>query len=173
MRNNLVIILLLFVLTPFWADAGGGKEVKKEHASVSLTPATIVGKAGDTVNVKLSLALDKDWHAYDMEQGERNGDKVGPNPMEINARGGSFRLGKIKAPKSHIQFDSTFEVSIGWYEGKVEFDIPVIIKPMAPAGRFIDTLAVLPQLCNDTGICTYPEFLLPLTIEVVPGSHSK
>lgn len=158
---------------PFWADAGGGKEGKNDHATVLLTPTKIVGKAGDTVNVKLSLALDKDWHAYDMEQGKRNGEQVGPNPMEINAKGTAIQLGEIKAPASHVQFDSTFEVAIGLYEGKVEFTIPVIIKPMTAPGRFVDTIAVLPQLCNDIGICTYPEFFLPLTVEVASGHHSK
>lgn len=165
--KNRIIALLLLAAAPFFLGAGGDKDGKKNHATASLTPTTVAGKAGDTVKVKLTLALDKEWHAYDMEQGVRNGDKVGPNPMEILAKGGTISLGSIKAPKSHVQYDSTFEVSIGLYDGSVEFDVPVIIKPSAPAGKVVDTIGVLPQLCNDIGICTYPEFFLPLTVEVI------
>ncbi len=173
MSRNFNIMLLLLALTLFQMGVGSGKDSKKEHATVSVDPATIAGKAGDTLKVKLTLALDKNWHAYDLEQGQRNGDKVGPNPMEIIAKGSAIQLGNINAPKSHVQFDSTFEVSIGLYDGNIEFEIPVIIKPSAAAGRFVDTIAVLPQLCNDIGICTYPEFLLPLTVAVIPRSTRK
>ena len=174
MKHIIAGTLLLLALPPLMAGGGDGAgKGKKDHASASLAPKEITGKPGDTVKVKLTLALDKDWHAYDMEQGARNGDKVGPNPMEISVRSAAVTLGSIKAPPSHIQYDSTFEVSIGLYDGNVVFEVPVIIKPAAAAGRTVDTLTVLPQLCNEAGICTYPEFYLPLPVKVVAGGGWK
>lgn len=171
MKKSILYILLLLTVVLLSADAGVAKD--KEHASVSLAPTTIVGKAGDTVSVKLTLSIEKGWHAYDLEQAKRNGDSVGPNAMEIGAKGNEIRLGNIKAPKSHIEFDSVFNVPIGIYHGKVTFDIPVIIKRSARVGKFTDSITIFPQVCTDEGICTYPDFSLPLTVEVTAASQGE
>lgn len=89
MKNSLINRVLLFVLMSLPLGAAMAKD--KEHASVSLAPTSIAGKAGDTVSVKLTLSIAKGWHAYDLEQAKRNGDSVGPNAMEISAKGNEIR----------------------------------------------------------------------------------
>lgn len=171
MKNSLINRVLLFVLMSLPLGAAMAKD--KEHASVSLAPTSIAGKAGDTVSVKLTLSIAKGWHAYDLEQAKRNGDSVGPNAMEISAKGNEIRLGNIKAPKPHIEFDSVFNVPIGIYHGKVTFDVPVIIKRSAQIGKFTDSITIFPQVCTEEGICTYPDFSLPLTVEVTAASQGE
>ncbi|GAB1430568.1 thioredoxin family protein [Ignavibacteria bacterium] len=163
------IVFSLITLSAVFCAAG-----TKDHAEVSLSPASISGKAGDTVRIKLTLALEKGWHIYDLEQGKRNeaAGGIGPNPLEISMKGKTIRLGRVKAPKSHIEFDSTFGVQTGLYHGTVVFDVPVIIKRDAKRGKYVDSINVFPQVCTDEGICTYPEFALPVTVEVTAESAS-
>ncbi len=146
---------------------------EKIAAKVSLSPMSLSGKAGDTSIVKLTITIKKGWHVYDLDQNKRNESStsgVGPNPLEIHAKGSAIQLGRINAPKSHTEYDSTFGVQIGIYHGTIVFELPIVIKRTAKKGSYVDSITVFPQVCNEEGICTYPEFSLPIKIEITESA---
>lgn len=127
-------------------------------------------KAGDTAFIKVTIDIEKGWHAYDLLQNERNkksGSGVGPTPTSMQAAGKKvFTVGKVKGPKSELEYDSTFEVQIGLYHGKVSFTVPIIALATLKKGVYTDTLVVESQVCTDEGICTYPRKKYPVSITI-------
>jgi len=133
----------------------------KEHAKFALDKQQFSVKAGDTVMVRLSIDIESGWHAYDHLQNARNaksGSGIGPSPTTIKATKNTvYTVGRLLAPKSDISFDSTFEVQIGTWHGRVMITVPLITKKTLKKGTYIDSLEVESQVCTDEGICTYPK----------------
>ena len=58
----------------------------KEHALISLDKQQFSVKAGDTTLIRISIDIEKGWHAYDLQQNLRNkksGSGIGPSPTLI------------------------------------------------------------------------------------------
>lgn len=148
-----------------------------ERAKFSLStkaPRELKLKAGDTVMVPLTISIDKGWHAYDMLQEERNKKSpmgMGPMALSVSPRKSTnYKIGKVLAPKSEISFDSTFEVKIGEYHGKVDLQIPIIAKRTLKIGSYNDSIEVNIQVCNVEGICTNLIKLFPIKLVITAES---
>lgn len=148
-----------------------------ERAKFSLStkaPRELKLKAGDTVSVPLTITIDKGWHAYDMQQEERNKKSaMGMGPMALSVshrKSTNFKIGKVLAPKSELGYDSTFEVKIGEYHGKVDLKIPVIAKRSLKIGSYNDSIEVNIQVCNVEGICTNLTKLFPIKLVITAES---
>jgi thiol:disulfide interchange protein DsbD len=161
------LILTLTLLSVFLiADA---EIVERAKFSLSeKTPKELKLRAGDTVMVPLTITIDKGWHAYDLLQAERNKKSpmgMGPQELSISSRKSTyFRIGKVIAPNAEISYDSTFEVKIGEYHGKITLQIPVIAKRNLKIGSYNDSIEVTIQVCNVEGICTSLDKLFPIKI---------
>ena len=58
----------------------------KEHATINLDKQQFSLKAGDTALIRISIDIEKGWHAYDLQQNIRNkksGSGIGPSPTLI------------------------------------------------------------------------------------------
>ncbi|MBS1538957.1 MAG: protein-disulfide reductase DsbD N-terminal domain-containing protein, partial [Bacteroidetes bacterium] len=163
-------VIIVTFLAVFLIGSNAISEIV-ERAKFSLsekTPKELRLRAGDTVMVPLSITIDKGWHGYDLQQEERNKKSpmgMGPQALLISSRKSVyFKIGKVIAPKSEIGYDSTFEVKIGEYHGKVTFQIPVIAKKNLKVGSYNDSIEVNIQVCTDEGICTNLDKLFPIKI---------
>lgn len=155
--SKMPILLAFFIAS----TAFGFQSGLKEHAKFALDKQQFVIKAGDTVMVRLSIDIESGWHAYDHLQNGRNaksGTGIGPSPTTIKAlKNTVFAVGRLQAPRSETSFDSTFEVQIGIWHGKVSINVPLITKKTLKKGIYVDSLEVESQVCTDEGICTYPK----------------
>ncbi|MGA1249973.1 MAG: cytochrome c biogenesis protein CcdA [Candidatus Kapaibacteriota bacterium] len=170
-RVNISLTLSFFVtilLACFPAQAF--QSGLKEHAKISLDKQQFVVKAGDTVMVRVSMDIESGWHAYDHLQNGRNaksGSGIGPSPTTIKSlKNTVFSVGRLQAPKSDISYDSTFEVQIGTWHGRIAITVPLIIKKTLKKGIYVDSLEVESQVCTDEGICTYPKKRYAILINV-------
>ena len=146
----------------------------KEHATINLDKQQFSLKAGDTALIRISIDIEKGWHAYDLQQNIRNkksGSGIGPSPTLIKFSSKNIAaIGRIIAPKSDISYDSTFEVQIGTLHGKVSMIVPLIVKNTLKKGIYKDSLLVESQVCTDEGICTYPSKKYPITFTITQES---
>ena len=169
------LILSAILLTSLVALSSSPMQIV-ERAKFSLStkaPRELKLKAGDTVMVPLTITIDKGWHAYDMLQEERNkkADGMGPMALTVSQRKSiNFKIGKVLAPKAEIGYDSTFEVQIGEYHGKVDLKIPVIAKRTLKIGSYNDSIEVSIQVCNVEGICTNLIKLFPIKLVITAES---
>ena len=146
----------------------------KEHAIINLDKQQFSLKAGDTALIRISIDIEKGWHAYDLQQNIRNkksGSGIGPSPTLIKFSSKNIAaIGRIIAPKSDISYDSTFEVQIGTWHGKVSMIVPLIVKNTLKKGIYKDSLLVESQVCTDEGICTYPSKKYPISFTITQES---
>ena len=170
------LLLSVILITSIITLSGSPMQIV-ERAKFSLStkaPSELKLKAGDTVSVPLTITIDKGWHAYDMQQEERNKKSaMGMGPMALSVshrKSTNFKIGKVLAPKSELGYDSTFEVKIGEYHGKVDLKIPVIAKRSLKIGSYNDSIEVNIQVCNVEGICTNLTKLFPIKLVITAES---
>ena len=160
-RVGILSVLSMLVTILFSFSNASAQSGLKEHAKFALDKQQFSVKAGDTVMVRLSIDIESGWHAYDHVQNARNaksGSGIGPSPTTIKAMKNTvFAVGRLQTPRSDISFDSTFEVQIGTWHGRVNIMVPLITKKTLKKGTYIDSLEVESQVCTDEGICTYPK----------------
>jgi thiol:disulfide interchange protein DsbD len=160
-RVGILSVLSMLATILFSFSNASAQSGLKEHAKFALDKQQFSVKAGDTVMVRLSIDIESGWHAYDHVQNARNaksGSGIGPSPTTIKAMKNTvFAVGRLQTPRSDISFDSTFEVQIGTWHGRVNIMVPLITKKTLKKGTYIDSLEVESQVCTDEGICTYPK----------------
>ena len=160
-RVGILSVLSMLATILFSFSNASAQSGLKEHAKFALDKQQFSVKAGDTVMVRLSIDIESGWHAYDHLQNARNaksGSGIGPSPTTIKAMKNTvFAVGRLQTPRSDISFDSTFEVQIGTWHGRVNIMVPLITKKTLKKGTYIDSLEVESQVCTDEGICTYPK----------------
>ena len=160
-RVGILSVLSMLATILFSFSNASAQSGLKEHAKFALDKQQFSVKAGDTVMVRLSIDIESGWHAYDHVQNARNaksGSGIGPSPTTIKAMKNTvFAVGRLQTPRSDISFDSTFEVQIGTWHGRVNIVVPLITKKTLKKGTYIDSLEVESQVCTDEGICTYPK----------------
>ncbi|MBI3260723.1 MAG: hypothetical protein HYZ54_14785, partial [Ignavibacteriae bacterium] len=166
MKKYLILTVILFAGS-FLGSHATAEIIERAKFSLSeKTPKELKLRAGDTVMFPVTITIDKGWHAYDLLQAERNkksASGLGPQELSISARKSIyFKTGKIGAPKSELGYDSTFEVKIGEYHGKISLQIPIIAKRNLKIGSYNDSLEINIQVCNIEGICTSLDKLFPL-----------
>ena len=169
-RVSILSVLSMLATILFSFSNASAQSGLKEHAKFALDKQQFSVKAGDTVMVRLSIDIESGWHAYDLQQNARNvksGSGIGPSPTSIKAMKNTvFAVGRLQAPRSDLSYDSTFEVQIGTWHGKVNIIVPIITKKTLKKGTYIDSLEVESQVCTDEGICTYPKKRYAIIINV-------
>ena len=123
---------------------------------------------GDQIKAILAVQLQKGWHLYSMTQ-----PPGGPIPTSIAvAEDGVFRqIGEVQQPPPHKWFDPNFGVNTEYFEGKVDFQIPIEVKADAPAGAHDLSIKVRFQLCSER-LCLAPQrrtFTVALRVTAPPS----
>ena len=115
-------------------------------------------KAGATLRLRLLATIERGWHLYALDQ-----PAGGPIATEISLAGGlPFELGAVTGSKPHLLFDPNFDMQVGFYTDKVEFNVPVKAAPDARPGRRTLRVEARYQSCSGT-LCLPPK---TVTLEV-------
>ena len=122
-------------------------------------------RAGEVVNIQLTVELETGWHIYAVE-----GVTGGPIATGLKVSGDFVEdIGKIIEPKPTVKFDEGFGIVVPYHEGNPTFTVPVKL------ARDIDfevtelTVSILYQVCNEA-LCYPPaEKSDIITINIKPG----
>ncbi|MFH1052158.1 MAG: cytochrome c biogenesis protein CcdA [bacterium] len=161
---KLKYLIFGLILTIFFNYNGISND--KKHFKLSAYPSVMEVKKGESFSVKVILKFDKDWYTYDLKE-QLNADGIGPTPTEITVRPDDFAemAGKIIAPKPHSKRDEGFEMQVKYYEGEVEFEIPLKAKKDLNFEKDTLKAVVYMQLCDQTKCMPPEEFVTELTLE--------
>ena len=110
-------------------------------------------QSGEEFTVTLAAKIKPDWHLYSMTQ-----PPGGPIPTTITLEEGPiFSLaGEIGQPPVTSWFDQNFGIVTEYFEGDVDFSLPVRAEPNATSGTYPLQVRVRFMLCSDT-LCLPPQ----------------
>lgn len=119
-RKISVIVLILVMI------CGNLLAEDNRHFSTKAQPSKLAVKAGEKFTILYTVDFDKGWHTYGFTE-HLNSEGIGPIPTEITIEPKDLITmdGKIIAPKAKKTYDSSFEINIEIYGGKLKFKIPV------------------------------------------------
>ena len=108
-------LLLLFVLTGvLWSQS------EENPVTISASVGSIA-RAGEVVPVKISAAMDEEWHIYSIYKISE-----GPLPSEISVGGSAVgAVTPVIEPEPMYVYDPGFETDTYYHKGDTEFIFPV------------------------------------------------
>lgn len=159
MNTNIKKALFLFLVFPLILTA---QFTNPAVPSVSVEEPV---RAGEVVNVEVTVEMDKKWHIYAVH--DVSG---GPIATSIKISGDALnRQGVVEEPQPTVKFDDGFQVETRYHEGTVTFIAPVLLKDNLETGSVELQVAVLYQVC-DAAVCYPPvEQQLPVALIIEPG----
>jgi thiol:disulfide interchange protein DsbD len=104
-------------------------------------------KPGSNISIALNAEIEEGWHIYSVSQVPG-----GPTTSVISLPASQFfhQDGSLKSPKPNSSFDPNFNLETETYEGKINFEIPVLVDEQAPSGDQKIAVNVLYQTCNES-----------------------
>jgi thiol:disulfide interchange protein len=130
------LVLVLFALVASLAMAGERVQWRL-GAPVDAAP-------GSTVTVTIVGVVDPEWHIYSTVNQD------GPIETSFEPVAPLTFAGEVRAPAPKRKFDEGFEKELDYYDGTVEFEIPVVVPEEGGA------IAVTYQACSGT-LCLPPQ----------------
>ncbi len=126
--------------------------------------------AGTVFDLVLRAEVEPGWHLYSMTPYPE--DVIGPQPTTIRLEESPvFRLaGEVRQPQPHVSFDPNFAIDTEYFEGVVDFVIPVAVESGAESGLHPLTTAVRFMACNDR-LCLPPQ-VRKNTLDVTVGGEA-
>lgn len=151
MRKIFILLLLAFTATFSFAQLQN-----PAHWSY-----TVKELPNNEAELTFKVKLDAGWHIY-----SQHTDPQGPIALEFTFKDSKDyqRIGKVQEPKSHDEFDKTFNCTVRSFSGNVTFRQKIkklSNKPIKVNG------SLYYQLCND-GSCIAPDDV-PFTFNVKAG----
>ena len=152
MRKHVVILLALLALG---------------FAQETLSPAKWSAKVdpqqlapGSKGAMKITVALDPDWHLYSLTQ------PPPPRGLRLKLEDSPVftQAGDPSEPTPKVQFDPNFQIDTKSFEGTVTFSLPFAVAANAPMGKQTVTAKVTYQVCNSER-CLRPT-TIPVSAEV-------
>jgi DsbC/DsbD-like thiol-disulfide interchange protein len=149
-RIALYSVFLVPLLAPTFVLA---QDEERMTATVSLDAKQ--ARPGATITAKVRFDIKPGFHCYPTKQKDpkmeafattiriKNGDKA---PVQ--------RAGDIKEPKPKEKHEPELG-TLAYYEGTVEFEVPLKVKANAPTGPAKFTLAINTQVCDEKGCLPY------------------
>lgn len=92
--------------------------------------------------------------------------------MEVWADSKFLKIGKLRGPKPHIKYDSTFEVYVHEYEGTVKINVPLRVSAEASLGQQTIAIYSLIQVC-DTMTCEDFEDTLAIKFNILKATDTS
>jgi thiol:disulfide interchange protein DsbD len=133
--------------------------------SGSLDPAQAL-RPGSKAAVKVHAEIKAGWHVYALSQGPG-----GPTPMSIQLAENPALApsGDAIGDAPEKLYDKNFEMDTVLYEHGASFQLPVRVKPTAPAGAQQATLEVRFQTCNERTCLPPTTVHLPIDAVILAG----
>lgn len=146
----------------------GGVPLGQNAVDFELLPSG-VGKveAGGTFTVDLQARVGEGWHLYSMELPE--GGPI-PTTIEVVETEAFASGGEVSEPTPIPWFDQNFNMQTNYFEGVVDFQVPVQVKPSASPGQHSLEVKVRYMVCNDSSCLPPQTKSFQSTVTVVAGS---
>jgi len=137
----------------------------KDHVTISRV-LPISGRAGDTVNVAVTMKIHRSWHTYGLTK-VVGPDGLGPDATELNV--GPKNIIKLGAkPRviqgGHTHFDSTWGAKVEELSGNTEFLLRVVLDKRLKKGTQKADVILGLQMCDTTGCLPFEEIKLPVDV---------
>ena len=144
----LLPIVFLAVDLSFAQRSAAGKE-----ASFSLRLDKTSVPVGETFRAIIHARVEPGWHMYSTTQAPG-----GPIPTTIRLGGSPVfeAAGDLKHPVAQKSFDQNFDIDTEYFEGDVQFELPVRSKAAASPGKHEVAVKIRYMLCSDT-MCLPPQ----------------
>ncbi|MBI4445553.1 MAG: thioredoxin family protein [Acidobacteria bacterium] len=110
-------------------------------------------RAGEQLTARLIAHISKGWHLYSMTQ--PSGGPI-PTTIQIEKNPVFVMAGPVLQPPVHTWFDQNFGIETQYFEGSVEFEIPVLVVADATMGTYMLPVSVTYMVCSDT-LCLPPQ----------------
>ena len=145
MKHRVLVCLVAWIL----AFTALGQELDPVKWTGRLEPAN--PHPGSTAKLILSGTIEKGWHVYSMTPVPD-----GPFPTTVEAKANSPKavIGKPEQPDPIKKRDENFQRDVEYYEGKVEFSVPVTFDKTLTGPVHLD-VTVTYQTCTE-GKCLNP-----------------
>ena len=150
MGSNLTASMRILPL--FWLAlaclAWGKDEVRFE---LVVEPAEVGVNSRFDATVKASI--EEGWHLYSLTQ-----PPGGPirTTISVTETGSFAQAGEVRQPEPRIQFDPNFGINAEFFDGKVDFLVPVQVKPGLSESEEALQVQVRFMVCSDT-LCLPPQ----------------
>jgi len=156
--------LAIWILACSWSAFSQGINESPVHWKVIAPTRTI--QPGETLEVKIEVSLDEEWHLYSVSQ-----PPGGPNPTRFSLLSGDpFQISEfIRQSQPTTQFDANFGIQTEFFSSGANFWIPLMATPTAKPGTYDVRMQVVYQVCNDQ-VCLPPTKVpLPVSVQVASG----
>ncbi len=143
-KIRLLILLLFIMVAPKWIFAQFEDPVTVSSSAIQ------EARAGEVVDVVVTVDLDQGWYIYAIE-----GITEGPVPTKITVTGNSIdKVGVVQEPEPTVKFDEGFQIVVPYHLGSPQFIIPVKLKDDLNTGSIQLDVKILYQVCNN--VLCYP-----------------
>ncbi len=149
----------------------------EKYVSFKANPDMATVKSGGEFKILLNMEIASHWYTYSLEQ-QIGPEGIGPSTTEILLEPKeSLEMAKgFRAPKTKKKFDEGFGFDVEYYEGSVDFILPVKAKKDLDFGADSAWVIIWVQMC-DTTKCLPPEEVRVLisseTVEIAKQTEIK
>jgi thiol:disulfide interchange protein DsbD len=162
-RCWVIFFVVALVVSAALSGVGyGGNEVRF-RADAGIQPVS----PGGQMQIQLRAIIAPGWHLYSLTPYPKEV-LLAPQPTSITIKENSgFRLsGDPKQPRPEFSRDENFGIETTYFEGLVDFEVPVQVDQQLQTGLYEVPLEVRFMACNDR-LCLPPEtVLIPVSVQV-------
>ncbi len=158
----IVFVVALIVLAALSGIGYGDGEIRfRAHAEIQpVSP-------GGQIQIQLRATIAPGWHLYSLTPYPKEVLSA-PQPTSINVKedSGFHLFGDPRQPQPKFSQDENFGIETTYFEGLVDFEVPVQVGQHLPPGLYEVPLEVRFMACNDR-LCLPPKtVLVPVSVQV-------
>ena len=145
--------------------AGSAQAQDPVHWSAEIDEESLA--PGAKIKVAVRATIDAGWYIYSITQGEG-----GPVPSKITLGADQpFTLaGKVEGTEPKVKFDENFQMQVEMHEGKVEYEVPVLVSGEIKAGAYPMVVLARYQACTNRVCLPAQTVRINLLVKIVPKS---
>lgn len=144
------LLLRLGLLSLFFAGAAAQDAVR-----FKLNPVEPAVSPGQVFTAVLHADVSPGWHLYSMTRYPEGALAPQPTTIAVTDNPVFAGAGEVRQPAPEVSFDENFEIDTEYFEGRVDFEIPVRVADGAAEGTHPLPVRVRFMACNDR-LCLPP-----------------
>ena len=158
---TVTILVMGTLLSPLWSQ----NEVRFQ-----ILPHEQDLAPGSDLVLTLRATMAPTWHLYSLTP-YPDDVLAAPQPTTIQLREHPFFEpgGEVRQPQPKLDYDENFDIETSYFDGMVDFEVPVRVARTASAGEHEVVLKVRFMACNDR-VCLPPQNVKFHTLLVVSGT---
>ena len=165
-RHWIIVSVVALVVLAALSGIGYGDGEVRFRADAGIQPV----RPGGQIQIQLRATIAPGWHLYSLTPYPK-GVLLAPQPTSISIKKDSgFHLsGDPRQPQPKFSQDENFGIATTYFEGLVDFEVPVQVDQDLPPGLYEVPLEVRFMACNDR-LCLPPKtILVPVSVQVDRG----